>query len=452
MLSAAALAEAIQGRAAALAAQGVAADRRIALAGSDAGFLVDLFALWQLGAIPLGLPESLTPPERAQVQARLAPFGWIGPAPAGARALAEGTAPGAAPVAPLEPDRIALILATSGTTAEPKAVALTHRALQARIAFNREAIPAAALERTLAPLPLHFGHGLIGNSLTALAAGGTLLSWPAPGIAGLARLGRIVEQAGITFMSSVPALWQVALKASPPPAPGTLRRVHVGSSPLPLRLWRSIADWAGTDQVCNVYGITEAANWIAGVALGDAPEEGTVGRAWGGELAVRDEAGRLHRSGSGEVMLRSPALMRGYLGQEAETGRVLVGGWLATGDLGRLAEDGTLTLVGRLKHEINRAGIKVPAEEIDLLLAGHPAVEEACAFALPDPVMGEAVAAAVVLRQPAVSPAQLIAWCAKRIRRAAVPARLFVLDALPKNERGKVQRQRVRQHCLERLG
>ena len=221
--------------------------------------------------------------------------------------------------------------------------------------------------------------------------------WSAPGLAGLARLGPTIDRLGVTFMSSVPALWQVALKASPPPRAGQLRRVHVGSAPLPLRLWEEIAGWARTRQVWNVYGITEAANWIAGIALADGPAEGAVGRPWGGELAVRDDAGRLHPSGAGEVMLRSPSLMQGYLGLEQETRRALVGGWLATGDLGRLAADGSLTLVGRLKHEINRAGIKVPAEEIDLLLTGHPAVEEACAFALPDAVMGEAVAAAVVL-------------------------------------------------------
>ena len=438
-------------RAGALAEAGVAPAQPIALAGGNAQVLVDLFALWQLGATALLLPDSLTAPERAQVQATLAPAGWIGAAPATGRALAGGvTGRGSTAALPdLDLDRPALILATSGTTAAPKAVVLTHRALLARIALNLEAIPAAALQRTLAPLPLHFGHGLIGNSLTALAAGATLVAWPAPGLGGLARLGPTIERLGITFLSSVPALWQVALKASPPPPPGLLRRVHVGSAPLPLSLWERIAAWAGTRQVWNVYGITEAANWIAGAALAEDAGEGCVGRPWGGRLALRDESGRLQSQGSGEVMVSSPALMQGYLGQEQESRQALAGGWLATGDLGRIGPDGRLVLVGRLKHEINRAGIKVPAEEIDLLLARHPAVEEACAFALPDPVLGEAVAVAVVARSPGVETAALIAWCTERIRREAVPARIFLLDALPRNERGKVQRALVRQRCLE---
>jgi acyl-CoA synthetase (AMP-forming)/AMP-acid ligase II len=437
-------------RAGALAAAGVQPAQRIALSGGSAPVLVDLFALWQLGAVALLLPESLTAPERARVQATLAPDGWIGAAPEAGRPLPAEPSGRAAPDGPpeLDLDRPALILATSGTTAAPKAVVLTHRALLARIALNLEAIPAAALQRTLAPLPLHFGHGLIGNSLTALAAGASLFCWPAPGLGGLARLGPVIERLGITFLSSVPALWQVALKASLPPPAGLLKRVHVGSAPLPLGLWERIAAWAGTREVWNVYGITEAANWIAGAALADA-EEGCVGRPWGGRLALRDDSGRLQSEGTGEVMVSSPALMQGYLGQEEESRRVLAGGWLATGDLGRIGPDGRLFLVGRLKHEINRAGIKVPAEEIDFLLARHPAVEEACAFPLPDPVLGEAVAAAVVTRGTGIGAAALIAWCAERIRREAVPARIFLVDSLPRNERGKVQRALVRQRCLE---
>ena len=102
--------------------------------------------------------------------------------------------------------------------------------------------------------------------------------------------------------------------------------------------------------------------------------------------------GAMHNGNTGEVVVSSPSLMTGYYRQPEETSRALAGGWLHTGDIGRLLPDGRLRLVGRAKHEINRGGVKVPAEEIDLLLERHPDIAEACAFGLEDPLEGEVVA------------------------------------------------------------
>jgi acyl-CoA synthetase (AMP-forming)/AMP-acid ligase II len=142
--------------------------------------------------------------------------------------------------------------------------------------------------------------------------------------------------------------------------------------------------------------------------------------------------------------------MQGYFGQPDLTAQVLTGGWFATGDSGEIDEEGRIRIVGRLKHEINRAGVKIPAEEIDLLLERHPQVREACSFALADPVVGELVAVAVVAADPApIDVNALKDWCARHIRREAVPARIFMLDELPRTDRGKLNRDRVRAACLQ---
>ncbi len=466
-LSGRALAAAVASRAAEFAAAGIQAGDRIALAHArGAAFLLDLFALWQCGAIALGLSPAMAAEEKANVVATLQPRAWIGDAPPAGplalspRGLAElaeagAASPGAASSGDGRPapgglDSVAAILATSGTTAQPKGVVLTHRALAARVALNVAAIGRADLACGLVLLPLHFGHGLIGNALSVLAAGGRLVVWPDAGPRGLGRLGAAIEDAGITFLSSVPAIWQVVLKTSPAPAAGRLRRVHIGSAPLSAELWRAIIGWAGTRRVVNMYGITECANWIAGANAEELePEDGLVGIPWGGLLAVRDAAGHLHPQGRGEIAVASPSLMQGYLDQPDATSRALVGGWFMTGDIGEIDAAGRLRLVGRLKHEINRAGIKIPAEEIDLLLERHPAIAEACAFAQPDPLFGEVVAAAVVSDDPSIDERSLKRWCQERIRADAVPTRIHFLPALPRSERGKVNRDRVRSACLD---
>lgn len=227
-----------------------------------------------------------------------------------------------------------------------------------------------------------------------------------------------------------------------------MRRIHVGSAPLSREMWSAIAGWTGTRRVLNMYGMTETANWIAGANLEDqGPHDGLVGKPWGGAFAVLTPAGVISDTGSGEVLVATPSAMTGYLGMETETKAAFLGPWFRTGDTGILDDNGELTLVGRIKHEINRGGVKIPAEEIDMLLERHPDVEEACAFGLPDPVAGECVAAAVVLRQGADIEA-IKSWCRERCRAEAVPTRLFAFDAIPRNDRGKIVRDEVRTAAL----
>ena len=252
-------------------------------------------------------------------------------------------------------------------------------------------------------------------------------------------LGALVDAHGVTFLTSVPTLWRAALRLSPPPAGGSLARVHVGSAPLSADLWGRIAAWCGAP-VWNCHGITETANWIGG-APWPAPDD-HVGHPWGGTYAIRTPDGPAAR-GTGEVLYAGPALMSGYLDRPDATAEVMPGDWYATGDTGTLGADG-LTLSGRLREEINRGGIKVQPADVDRVVEAHDDVAEACAFALPDPVAGQTVACAVVA-EPGRRPdhADLAAFCAERLRPHAIPERWFAVEAIPRNPRGKVSRRAV---------
>ena len=146
------------------------------------------------------------------------------------------------------------------------------------------------------------------------------------------------------------------------------------------------------------------------------------------------------------MLIKSPSVMSGYLERPDLTAAVLVDGWYHTGDAGHIDEAGLIRLTGRIKDEINRAGFKVQPSEIDALLETHPAVSEACVFGIPDIVSGQLVAAAVCLAAGAkADPESLRQWCAKRLRHEAIPERWFIVDEIPRNKRGKISREDVRQ-------
>ncbi|MEP9389185.1 class I adenylate-forming enzyme family protein [Mesorhizobium sp. KR9-304] len=440
-------------RAVALAASGIERGDTVVVGQSDgAEFILDVFAAWTAGAVAVAVNPRLTPDEQRRVLASTGARLWLGPVacetplrlvedkPADLGVLASRA---------LGLDVPALMLMTSGTTGTPKGVVHSLRSLSARLALNIDAIGLPDLARTLNVLPAFFGHGLIGNCLTALAGGGALHVWTGPDVAELRDLADFIDREKITFMSSVPSFWKIAMRMSEGPK-HPLARVHVGSAPLSLELWTEIGRWAGTKRVFNMYGMTETANWIGGASLEDpAAGDGLVGRAWGGSFGVLGEDGEVRQRGSGEVVLNSPSIMLGFHGMANKTSEVFHGSWFRTGDIGEIDADGRLFLVGRIKNEINRGGIKVPAEEIDMLLERHPDIAEACAFGLADPVSGEAVAVAIVMREGAQASDEAIKeWCRKHIRAEAAPSRIFRLAEIPRNERGKIVRSVVRETAL----
>ena len=154
---------------------------------------------------------------------------------------------------------------------------------------------------------------------------------------------------------------------------------------------------------------------------------------------------------TGHVWLETPALMRGYLGRDDLTRRVVVKGRFATGDLGLLDKRGWLHLRGRERDEINKGGMKISPAEVDAAAEGCARVAEVCAFAVDDPLYGQNVGLAVALTaggEGAVR--ELYRWMGERLAEAKLPARWWLVDALPRSERGKVSREAVREACAGR--
>ena len=164
-----------------------------------------------------------------------------------------------------------------------------------------------------------------------------------------------------------------------------------------------------------------------------------------------DDEGDTHDFGEGELVVRSPSMMTEYYKRPDLTAESRSESWFRTGDIARISPDGLMWLTGRKKNEINRGGQKIQPEEIDSVLEGHPAIMEACTFGLPDEIAGEIVATAVCFKSGSgIDPKALRSWCEERLRREYVPERWFVVDDIPKTERGKVNRQQVMDYCLSR--
>ena len=461
-------------RAAALARFDLARGDRVFLHhGNTIDFFVDLLAVWHLGACAIPVDSRLVATEIATVAAAARPKLSIwdaSPAKTTLDALhdaavrvidAQQSAPPLerdAPGASFRLDDEALILFTSGTTGDPKGVVHTHRTLRARWLGLYGALGVEAFRRTLCLLPTHFGHGLICNCLFPWFFGQDLYILPPFRADLIVKLGEIIDTHDITCLSSVPTVWRLALKIARPPQRETLDRVLCGSAPLTGSLWRSVQGWTGTQNVINAYGITETGSWLAGLtSLDIEPEDGLIGEAWGGTLAVLpthetspqpDFLAACKPNEAGFVWINTPALMKGYLDRDDLTSRVVVNGWFSTGDRGLLDDHGRLHLRGRVREEINKSGQKIYPTDIDTVIEQFEHALDVCTFAVPDALHGEDIGVAVVLETPSdEAMARLQEWTRGRLGLHQMPARWYVVKTIPRTSRGKVNRQQVAEFC-----
>ena len=311
----------------------------------------------------------------------------------------------AEPQIPVEfagPEDVALVLHTSGSTARPKIVPLTQANLCASARNIAASLSLQPSDRCLNIMPLFHIHGLIGAVLSSWSAGASVAAMPAllaPDFFGW------VEEFQPTWYTAVPAMHQAILARSRhvPSARGTsLRFARSCSSALAPKLMAEVEDALGIPLV-EAYGMTEASHQMATNPLPPAARKpGSVGRAAGCQIAIMDGSGNLLSPGEiGEVVIRGENVTAGYQDNPEANQASFASGWFHTGDQGRLDQDGYLVLTGRSKEIINRGGEKISPREIDEVLAEHPAVQGVVAFAMPDPRLGEDVAAAVVLKENA---------------------------------------------------
>jgi acyl-CoA synthetase (AMP-forming)/AMP-acid ligase II len=452
-------------------------ERVFAHHGNSLEFFADLLAVWSLGACLVPIDGRLTVFEVETLARAARPrlSLWLGSPEStlanalemlGVRSLdtAEATFAGTARAEPaafahnLRLDQDALILFTSGTTGQPKGVVHTHRSLRARWISLQQSLGLSPFRRTLCLLPTHFGHGLICNCLFPWLAGQDLLILPPFRPELIVQLGTLLDEFGVTFMSSVPAVWRLASKMARPPQTGSLERVFCGSAPLSGSLWQGIREWTGTSEVFNAYGITETGSWLAGTTVGEfTPEDGLVGQPWGSVIRVLRSKDTTVAPAlcepaaaceAGYVWVNTPALMRGYLDRDDLTEQVVSQGWFFTGDVGLIDERGWLYLRGREREEINKGGMKVYPGDIDAVVERFPATLDVCAFGFEDPLYGENVGIAVVLEAGDEARLQeLVEWTAYHLAKHQMPLRWYLLDEIPRTSRGKVNREHVATRC-----
>ncbi|MGW9031128.1 class I adenylate-forming enzyme family protein [Streptomyces sp. NPDC055722] len=443
----------VRNAAAALRARGIGAGDVVAvILPNRLDLVVIMFAAWRLGAAVTPVNPGLTDAEaRHQVEDSAAKMvvtddsaRVVGTLDVAAVTDAPLTAedPAAGAVAS---DSLALIIYTSGTTGRPKGVMLDHANLAAMCRMIIDGVGLDETDHSLLVLPLFHVNGIVVSVLSPLLAGGRAT---VAGRFSTSTFFDLVERVRPTYFSAVPAIYAmlVALPDEIRPDTSSLRRVICGAAPMPAELIARFENRFGVP-IVEGYGLSEGTCASTLNPPGGPRKPGTVGLPLPGQtVAVMDGEGNLLDDGStGEVVVRGPNVMRGYLGLPDETARTVVDGWLHTGDVGRFDADGYLVLVDRIKDMIIRGGENIYPKEIENVLHTHPAVLEAAVVGAPDPVLGEVPVAHVVpLPGAAVAADELIEHCRGSLARIKVPVTVFVTDALPRNPVGKIDKRRLR--------
>jgi len=341
-----------------------------------------------------------------------------------------------------DPSDTALVLHTSGTTSRPKLVELTHGNLLASARNIAQTLRLTQADRCLNVMPLFHIHGLVAGLLAPLFSNGSVVCAPGflPG-----SFFDWARSSGATWYTAVPTIHQSILaetERKPESVYRGFRFARSSSSALAPATMHGLEKALGVPLV-EAYGMTEAAHQIACNPLPPRHRRpGSVGLAAGPEIAVMDAHGALLATGAvGEIVIRGDNVTSGYANNPVANAEAFTNGWIRTGDQGFLDEDGYLSISGRLKEIINRGGEKISPREIDEILLEHPAVREAVTFAVPDPDLGETVAAAIVFREGKnASEQELRDFAASRLAYFKVPSAVLFLDEIPKGPTGKIQR------------
>ncbi len=340
---------------------------------------------------------------------------------------------------------VCAIFRTSGTTGTAKRVPVTHRNLVEMARKMERWLGLGPTDRSACIMPIYYNAGFKATLVVPLLIG---CSVAMPRTSGPQDFQQWIGELRPTWLTSAPAFLQALLdklRVLPAGEPRhALRFVLSTASYLPESIRTELQARIGAP-VLEFYGLCEA-GMMTGPRLPPlAPKPGTVGIVPAGELEIRGEDGTALRPGKvGQVMLRGPSVMPGYLQDIDDTPTGLVDGWLVTGDLGMVDADGDLTVVGRTKEIINRGGEKVAPYDVEKVLLQHPAVREAAAFAVPHPRLGESVGAAVVLKEGgAATSSALIEFLRDRLAPFQMPRQVHVLQSLPKGATGKISRPQL---------
>lgn len=417
--------------------------------------VVCLYAAWRLGGAATPVNPAFTLVEATHqvadsgahlivVESDDSPTG--GARPLTVDSLATAIPTGAAPVA-ISPGDLALLVYTSGSTGRPKGVMLSHANVDAMSDTMARHMELTADDHCLLILPLFHVNAIMVSLLAPLRVGGRLTI-----------VGRFsppsffceIERLRPTYFSAVPTIYALlaALPEDVRPDTSSLRFVVCGAAPVSRELLTACERRFGFVMV-EGYGLTEGtcASACNPVAKDAVRKLGTVGSALPGQqIAIAGPDGEHVPVGEvGEVLISGPTVMQGYLGKPEATAQTIVDGWLHTGDVGRLDEDGYLQLVDRIKDMIIRGGENLYPKEIENTISRIEGVLEVAVVGRHDDVLGEVPVAFVVAYPGAVlSEDDVLAHCRRELTRVKVPAAVDIVEALPKNPVGKIDKPTLR--------
>ena len=360
----------------------------------------------------------------------------------------DGTAPEQSVAGPVaQEDDVAIILYTSGTTGKPKGAMLTHLSIIHSCMAYRHCLRLTAADRTIVAVPASHVTGLIANVFALLGVGGTVVMMPRFDADQFLALATAET---MTFTIMVPAMYNLCLLRADF-TKHDLSRWRIGAfggAPMPVATIERMAKILPDLDLIQAYGATETTSPATIMpAGGQLARPASVGApSPGASIRIVDDAGIDVPAGTaGEVLIAGPMVVPGYWRLAQKTAESFIDGYWRSGDVGRLDDEGYLSIHDRLKDMINRGGYKVYSAEVENVLNFHPSVAEVAVVPYADPVLGEKVQAFVYSQDAGIDAASLAQFCRERLSDYKVPDRFtFTEKPLPRNANGKLMKAALR--------
>ncbi len=347
-----------------------------------------------------------------------------------------------------DPGAVAVLMYTSGTTGRSKGAMLSHRSIIFDAHAANQVLDLSSSDVMVGILPLFHAYGFTANIALALLNAIHVVLMPR--FAAGAALD-LMEQARVTVLAAVPTMYQIMLRTrrTPDYDLSSLRVAVSGGAPMPLEILRAFGERFGV-HVIEGYGPTEAAPIVSVNPLHGVRKLGSVGPPIPGTevQVIGDDGSPLPVGEVGELCCRGPNVMLGYWRAPEATAETIVDGWLRTGDMARLDEDGYIYIVDRKKDMIIVGGMNVYPREVEDVIYSLPEIAECAVVGVPSRVRGEDVVAFVAFKEgETLAPEQVVEHCRAHLAPFKVPREVFVEAELPKSPIGKVLRREVRERA-----